>query len=84
MTTGACLVPSLFVTEDGGHGSVFPGIRASVAHSWRVLRSNPKVATFLAANTAWEGTFAGARTFVVLYATVSEEALSSGRTRSRR
>ena len=35
-----------------------------------VLRSNRDVATFLVANTAWEGTFAGARTFVVLYVTV--------------
>ena len=66
----ACLVPILFVTEDGGHGRVFEGIRTYVAHSWRVLRSDRDVATFLVANTAWEGTFAGARTFVVLYVTV--------------
>ena len=32
--------------------------------------ANPDVAPFLVANTAWEGTFAGARTFVVLYITV--------------
>ena len=66
----ACLVPILFVTEDGGHGRVFEGVRTYVAHSWRVLRSDRDVATFLVANTAWEGTFAGARTFVVLYVTV--------------
>ena len=66
----ACLVPILFVTEDGGHGRVFEGVRTYVAHSWKVLRSNRDVATFLVANTAWEGTFAGARTFVVLYVTV--------------
>jgi len=66
----ACLVPVLFVTEDGGHGRVFEGVRTYVVHSWRVLRSNRDVATFLVANTAWEGTFAGARTFVVLYVTV--------------
>ena len=70
VTSVACLVPILFVTEDGGHGSVFQGVRAYVSHSWHVLRSNRDVATFLAANTAWEGTFAGARTFVVLYVTV--------------
>jgi len=58
------------VTEDGGHGRVFEGVRTYVAQSWRVLRSNRDVATFLVANTAWEGTFAGARTFVVLYVTV--------------
>ena len=45
-------------------------MRTYVAHSWRVLRSDRDVATFLVANTAWEGTFAGARTFVVLYVTV--------------
>ena len=66
----ACAVPILLVTEDGGHGRVFEGVRAYVAQSWRVLRSNRDVATFLVANTAWEGTFAGARTFVVLYVTV--------------
>jgi len=66
----ACLVPILFVTEDGGQGRVFEGVRTYVAHSWRVLRSDRDVATFLVANTAWEGTFAGARTFVVLYVTV--------------
>ena len=66
----ACLVPILLVTEDGGHGRVFEGVRTYVAHSWRVLRSDRDVATFLVANTAWEGTFAGARTFVVLYVTV--------------
>ena len=70
VVTVACLVPILLVTEDGGHGRVFEGVRTYVAHSWRVLRSNRDVATFLVANTAWEGTFAGARTFVVLYVTV--------------
>jgi MFS family permease len=66
----ACLVPIVGVREDGGHGRVFEGVRAYVRRSWRVLRTNPQVAMFLAANTAWEGTFAGARTFVVLYVTV--------------
>jgi MFS family permease len=65
----ACLVPIVFVSEDGGHGRVFEGVRIYVAQSWTVLRSNRDVATFLAANTAWEGTFAGARTFAVLYVT---------------
>jgi MFS family permease len=68
--TAACLVPVLFLREDGGHGRVFEGVRAYVRHSWHVLRSNPDVGRFLLANAAWEGTFAGARTFVVLYMTV--------------
>ena len=67
---GACLAPIVLVTEDGGHGRVFEGVRSYVARSWRVLRSNRDVASFLVANTAWEGTFAGARTFVVLYVTL--------------
>ena len=33
----------------------------------RILRSEPSVRLFLIANTAWEITFAGMRTFVVLY-----------------
>jgi len=70
VVAGACLVPIVFITEDGGHGRVFEGVGTYIRHSWRVLRSNRDVATFLAANTAWEGTFAGARTFAVLYVTV--------------
>jgi len=70
VVAGACAVPILLITEDGGHGRVFDGVRVYVGHSWRVLRANPDVARFLVANSAWEGTFAGARTFAVLYVTV--------------
>jgi len=70
VVTVACLVPVLFVREDGGHGRVFEGVGTYLRHSWNVLRSNPEVGKFLLANAAWEGTFAGARTFVVLYITV--------------
>jgi MFS family permease len=49
---------------------VFEGVRAYVRHSWRVLRGDRDVVKFLVANSAWEGTFAGARTFVVLYVTI--------------
>jgi MFS family permease len=70
VVTVACLVPVLFVREDGGHGRVFEGVRAYVRHSWAVLRREPDVVRFLVANSAWEGTFAGARTFVVLYVTI--------------
>jgi MFS family permease len=66
----ACLVPILLIREDGGHGRVFQGIRAYLAHSWVVLGRERHIRRFLVANTAWEGTFAGARTFVVLYVTV--------------
>ena len=70
VVTVACAVPVLFMREDGGHGRVFEGVRAYLSHSWRILRRNPEVRRFLIANAAWEGTFAGARTFVVLYLTV--------------
>ncbi len=70
VAAAACAVPVVFIAEDGGHGRVFEGIRVYVRHSWDVLRANTDVARFLVANTAWEGTFAGARTFVVLYITI--------------
>ena len=66
----ACAVPIVFVREDGGHGRVFEGVGAYVRRSWSVLRREPDVRRFLVANAAWEGTFAGARTFVVLYVVV--------------
>ncbi len=70
IVTASCLVPVFLLREDGGHGRVFEGVGTYVRHSWRVLRSNPDIGRFLLANAAWEGTFAGARTFVVLYITV--------------
>jgi MFS family permease len=67
VTTGACGAAILFVAEDGGHGRVFEGVAAYFKRSWRILREEPEVRRFLLANAAWEGTFAAARTFVVLY-----------------
>jgi MFS family permease len=55
------------VREDGGHGRVFEGVGAYFKRSWRILREEAEVRRFLMANAAWEGTFAAARTFVVLY-----------------
>jgi MFS family permease len=81
VVTAACLVPIVFVREDGGHGRVFEGIRVYLRHSWRVLRRDRDVVKFLVANSAWEGTFAGARTFVILYVTVGlGESLSTSST----
>jgi MFS family permease len=70
VVTGACAVPILRIHEDGGHGRVFAGIRAYLRANWGLLRREPEIRRFLVANTAWEGTFAGMRTFVVLYVTV--------------
>jgi MFS family permease len=49
---------------------VFKGVRSYLGTAWCLLRSEPDVTRFLIANAAWEGTFAAARTFVVLYITV--------------
>jgi len=43
--------------------------RTHLAAPWRIVRRERDVALFLVANTAWEGTFAGMYTFVVLYIT---------------
>jgi MFS family permease len=67
VTTAACATPILFIREDGGHGRVFEGVRAYFRRSWSILRQETEVRRFLLANAAWEGTFAAARTFVVLY-----------------
>jgi MFS family permease len=67
VTTAACAVPILFVREDGGHGRVFEGVAAYFKRSWTIFREHTEVRRFLLANAAWEGTFAAARTFVVLY-----------------
>jgi MFS family permease len=60
-------VPIIYVREDGGHGRVFEGVGAYFKRSWSILREEAEVRRFLLANAAWEGAFAAARTFVVLY-----------------
>jgi MFS family permease len=67
VTTAACGATILWVSEDGGHGRVFEGVGAYFKRSWSILREEAEVRRFLLANAAWEGTFAAARTFVVLY-----------------
>src|SRR5206468_2811376 len=67
VTTAACGAAILWVREDGGHGRVFEGVRAYIHRSWCILREEAEVRRFLFCNAAWEGTFAAARTFVVLY-----------------
>src|SRR3954447_227814 len=67
VTTGACGAAILFVSEDGGHGRVFEGVGAYFKRSWCILVEETEVRRFLICNAAWEGTFAAARTFVVLY-----------------
>ncbi len=67
VTVAACGAAIVFVKEDGGHGRVFEGVRAYLTRSWRILKEEREVRRFLLANAAWEGAFAAARTFVVLY-----------------
>ena len=69
LTTGACGATIVFTVEEGGHRRVFDGVRAYVSRSWRILHEQPEIRRFLVANAAWEGAFAAARTFVVLYIT---------------
>jgi MFS family permease len=67
VTAVACSIPVLLVREDGGHGRVFRGVGSYLRTSWELVREHGDVRLFLLANAAWEGTFAAARTFVVLY-----------------
>ncbi|MDQ3893816.1 MAG: MFS transporter [Actinomycetota bacterium] len=69
VTTAACGAAIALVPEVEGHGRVFRGVRSYLATNWRLVREEPQVRRFLIANAAWEGSFAAARTFVVLYIT---------------
>jgi MFS family permease len=64
---GACLA---LVHERGGSTRVFLGVRSYLARNLEIVRGEPHVRRFLIANSAWEGSFAAARSFVVLYITV--------------
>ena len=67
VTTVACGLTIVLVREDGGHGRVFEGVLAYAKRSWQVFKEDGDVRRFLFANSAWEGTFAAARSFVILY-----------------
>jgi MFS family permease len=67
ITTAACGLTILLVREDGGHGRVFEGFWAYIKRSWFIFWQEGDVRRFLLANSAWEGTFAAARSFVILY-----------------
>jgi MFS family permease len=70
VVVAACAAPIALVHEAGGEARVFEGVKTYLRHSWRVFSANGNVRRFLIANAAWEGTFAGARSFVVLYITI--------------
>jgi MFS family permease len=70
VTAVAASVPVAFVQEVGGSERVFKGVGSYLATSRDLFRSDGRVRRFLIANAAWEGAFAAARTFVVLYIVV--------------
>jgi MFS family permease len=70
VTTFACGGTVLLVREEIVQGRpVYTGVRAYLKTSWQVLREEELVRRFLLANALWEGAFAAARTFAVLYVT---------------
>ncbi len=70
VTTAACGLTILLVREDGsGRERVFEGFLAYIKQSWHIFWEDGDVRRFLLANSAWEGTFAAARSFVILYVT---------------
>jgi MFS family permease len=70
VTTAACGLTILLVREDGGgRDRVFEGFLAYIKQSWHIFWEDGDVRRFLLANSAWEGTFAAARSFVILYVT---------------
>jgi MFS family permease len=67
----ACLLVPLRVREPRPpRRERAPGIRSQLLSPWRLVRRDRMLRRFLIANTAWETTFAGMRTFVVLYVVV--------------
>ncbi len=64
VTCGAVVV---LVREELGGARRYERFRTFLAAPWRIVRRDRDVRRFLIANTAWEATFAGMRTFVVLY-----------------
>jgi MFS family permease len=67
ITLLACGAVVLLVREPPLGPPQYERLRTFLAAPWRVVRREKNVRRFLIANTAWEATFAGMRTFVVLY-----------------
>jgi Major Facilitator Superfamily len=67
ITLFACGAVFFLVREPPAGPPQYERLRTFLAAPWRVVRRERTVRRFLIANTAWEATFAGMRTFVVLY-----------------
>jgi len=63
----ACSAVIVLVRERPALGRRDDRFRSYLASPWRIMRRERDVRRFLVVNTAWEATFAGMRTFVVLY-----------------
>jgi MFS family permease len=67
ITLVSCAAVVFLVREPPAGPPHYERLRTFLAAPWRVVRRDRTVRRFLVANTAWEATFAGMRTFVVLY-----------------
>jgi MFS family permease len=63
----ACALVPIRVREPKRRRGRGPRIRSHLLAPWRLVRADRTLRRFMIANTAWETTFAGMRTFVVLY-----------------
>jgi maltose/moltooligosaccharide transporter len=65
----ACALVVALVRESTAGRRHYEKFRSHLAAPWRIVKRERNVQLFLLANTAWEATFAGMYTFVVLYVT---------------
>ena len=71
LTAVSCGAVVIFVREGTiSRKRTYDDLRSYLKTPYRILFRERNVRRFLIANTAWEATFAGMRTFVVLYITV--------------
>jgi MFS family permease len=69
VTALSCGAVVALVRERRAGARRYQHVRSFLAAPWRIIVRERDVRIFLLANTAWEGTFAGMYTFVVLYIT---------------
>ncbi|HEX5468693.1 MAG TPA: MFS transporter [Gaiellaceae bacterium] len=67
VTLVSCAAVVVLVSEERAPSVGQERFRSILSAPWRVVRREKNVRRFLIANSAWEATFAGMRTFVVLY-----------------
>jgi MFS family permease len=70
VTAASCTLVIALTREPALGRRRYERIRSYLAQPFRIVKTERNVRLFLIANTVWEGTFAGTRTFVVLYVTV--------------